>query len=74
MNNNKYELTTNFVEIRGTGWFEYTFNALERCCESFGDELKGSEKNFRAALLELCKDIVKEYGEETEVNQKRPLL
>lgn len=49
---------------------ENTYGDLRDCYENWGDddgdELSDSEKRYRSDLLELCKEIIRDYGEEDE--------
>lgn len=44
--------------------FENTLNDLKDCYLAMDEELDGSEKAARLALIELCGDITEEYGDE----------
>lgn len=48
--------------------FENTLKDLDDCYENMGDDLSDSptEEQARKELIELCKSIVEEYGEDDE--------
>lgn len=44
--------------------FENTYRDLYDCYDHFSDKLSGTEFRHRNDILELCKQIVDNYGEE----------
>lgn len=48
--------------------FENTHNNLEDCHKHMDDDLSDSEKEYRYCLIELCKTIADEYGENNDIS------
>jgi len=48
--------------------FENTLNALEDCHEHIEDDISDKEKEYRYCLIELCKTIADEYGEDNSLD------
>lgn len=48
--------------------FENTVGDLQDCCDAWedSDDLSQSEERSRKRLLQLCQDIVAEYGDDEE--------
>ncbi len=47
--------------------FENTYKDLEDCYEAMSDnDLSESEKRYRQRMIKLAKDIVDDFGDETE--------
>lgn len=44
--------------------FENTFKDLQDCYMNMDDANSTSEQKYRDSLIQLCKDIVSEYGDE----------
>lgn len=46
--------------------FENTYPDLQDCYENWDNMLSGSEALYREYMLELCRKIVDEYGEQDD--------
>ena len=46
--------------------FENTYIDLQDCYRSMDNDLSDSEKSYKKRLIELCKDISDEYGDEDD--------
>jgi hypothetical protein len=46
--------------------FENTWRDLSECQEAMEDDLDGTEAIFRHRIIELCKEIAEEYGDEND--------
>ena len=44
--------------------FENTFKDLQDCHENMSNELSPSEAKYRTKLINLCKEITMDFGEE----------
>ena len=43
--------------------FENTYSDLRDCYESMDDELSESEQKYRDRMVQMCKNIADEYGD-----------
>lgn len=46
--------------------FENTYHDLQQCYDSMDDEDEGDEAKYKKYLIDLCKKIAEEYGEEND--------
>jgi hypothetical protein len=51
--------------------FENTLRDLQDCYDHMDDDLDGTEAEYRKELVDLCKDIVRGYGELEESFEKK---
>lgn len=46
--------------------FENTYNDLRQCYDGMDDELSEDEAKYKKWMIDLCKKIVEEYGEQDD--------
>ena len=58
----------NYGSNMGYCRFANTLNDLQDCHEHIEDDISDEEKEHRYCLIELCKTIVDEYGEDNNLD------